>query len=112
MVETWRDSWSEEGSRLFYIVPSQFVNTILPLSIHPAPAQTTRVFVGRLELVMPATEWAVETAFLAHDDVMTAKYFRFQLPIMKVAAEHESDPAKAKQINDFIGRFYNPHAAP
>jgi len=112
MVETWRDSWSEEGSRLFYIVPSQFVNTILPLSIHPAPAQTTRVFVGRLELVTPATEWAAETAFLAHDDVMTAKYFRFQLPIMKVAAEHESDPAKAKQLNDFIGWFYNPHAAP
>jgi hypothetical protein len=111
MVETWRDSWSEEGSRLFYIVPRPFVNTILPLSIRPAPAQTTRVFVGRLELVTPATEQAVETAFLTHDGVMIGKYFRFELPILKVAAEHETDPVKLKQMNDFIGPFYNSPAA-
>jgi len=29
MVETWRDSWFEEGTRLLYIVPPEFVNTIL-----------------------------------------------------------------------------------
>src|SRR5215831_10963613 len=45
MVETWRSSWFEEGSRLFYIVPQQFVDSILPLTITPAPAQTLRVFV-------------------------------------------------------------------
>src|SRR5260370_41222522 len=62
MVETWRGSWFEEGSRLIYIVPVNFVNRILPLSINPAPAQTARVFVGRLDLVTPATEKALETA--------------------------------------------------
>ncbi|MGA9040997.1 MAG: hypothetical protein WB421_10715 [Terriglobales bacterium] len=111
MVETWRDSWSEEGSRLIYIVPSQFVNTILPLAIRPAPAQTTRVFVGRLELIPPATEQAVETAFLTNDGEMIGKYFRFELPILKAAAEHETDPVKLKKINDFIGWFYKPPAA-
>jgi len=47
MVETWRNSWFEEGSRLLYIVPPAFVNKVLPLSIKPAPAQTVRVFVGK-----------------------------------------------------------------
>jgi len=70
MVETWRNSWFEEGSRLLYIVPSAFVNEVLPLSIHPLPAQTVRVFVGRLELVTPATEKAVESAFVT----MTARH--------------------------------------
>jgi hypothetical protein len=111
MVETWRDSWSEEGSRLIYIVPAQFVNTILPLSINPRPAQTTRVFVGRLELIPPATEHALENAFLTGDGEMIGKYFRFELPILKAAAEHETDPVKLKKINDFVGWFYNPPAA-
>jgi hypothetical protein len=70
MVQTWRDAWFEEGSRLIYIVPAQFVNTILPLSIHPAPSQAARVFVGRLELITPATEKAIETAFETGDSAM------------------------------------------
>ncbi|MGB9465442.1 MAG: hypothetical protein WBR10_10035, partial [Candidatus Acidiferrum sp.] len=67
MFETWRDSWFEEGSRLLYIVPRQFVDSVLPLSISPAPAKTVRVFVGRLELVTPATQRAVEQALATHD---------------------------------------------
>src|SRR5262249_32051025 len=56
MVQTWQRSWFEEGSRLFYIVPRRFVDTTLPLTIEPVPAQVVRVFVGRLELITPATE--------------------------------------------------------
>ncbi|MGA2343975.1 MAG: hypothetical protein ABSG29_12355, partial [Steroidobacteraceae bacterium] len=44
MVETWRDSWFEEGSRLIYIVPTSAVDAILPLQVEPAPLQTARVF--------------------------------------------------------------------
>ena len=51
MVETWRDSWFEEGSRLIYIVPPSTVDAILPLQVDPAPSQTVRVFVGRIELI-------------------------------------------------------------
>src|SRR5712691_9774186 len=43
IVETWRDSWFEEGSRLLYIVPAAFVDGVLPLSINPVPARTVRV---------------------------------------------------------------------
>jgi len=33
MIETWRDSWFEEGSRLLYIVPARFVDAVLPLCL-------------------------------------------------------------------------------
>src|SRR5262249_355208 len=67
MLETWRHSWFEEGSRLFYIVPRAFVDSVLPLSINPAPAQLTRVFVGRLEILSPRTQSSIESALAAHD---------------------------------------------
>jgi hypothetical protein len=62
MVETWRHSWFEEGSRLIYIVPTRFLNHVLPLSIDPLPGETVRVFVGRVEIVTPATAQAVKNA--------------------------------------------------
>jgi hypothetical protein len=55
MLESWKYSWFEEGSRLIYTVPNSFVEKILPLSIQPQPAKIQRVFVGRMELLTPAT---------------------------------------------------------
>ncbi|MBM3738828.1 MAG: hypothetical protein FJW39_23885 [Acidobacteria bacterium] len=51
MIETWRDSWFEDGMRLLYIVPEKFVNKVLPVTVQPAPAELRRVFVGRIELL-------------------------------------------------------------
>jgi len=98
MVETWRNSWFEEGSRLFYIVPQQFVDSVLPLEITPAPAQTLRVFVGRLELVSPATQKAVTSALVSKDEATLTKYGRFLEPILKVISER--DPAVAKLLSE------------
>jgi hypothetical protein len=102
MVRTWSDSWFEEGSRLIYIVPAQYVNTILPVSIRPEPAQTVRVFVGRLELVTPATEKAVETAFESRDEATLAKYGRFLSPII---SEMMRDPSY-KDLQATIQTYY------
>lgn len=82
MVETWRDSWFEEGSRLIYLVPRGFVDRVLPLAIHPAPGQIVRVFVGRMEIVTPATARAVATAVASTDEVTLNKYGRFLEPIL------------------------------
>jgi hypothetical protein len=67
MVETWRDSWFEEGARLIYIMPSRAVDEILPLRVEPAPSQIARVFVGRIELVTPETTRTVEDALAGND---------------------------------------------
>jgi hypothetical protein len=81
MVATWTDSWFEEGTRLFYIVPRATVDAILPLTITPAPQQIERVFVGRLELVSAASRDAVRRALQANDRPTLDKYGRFLGPI-------------------------------
>jgi hypothetical protein len=81
MVETWSDSWFEEGMRLFYIVPPAFVDAILPLEIAPVPSDITRVFVGRLELVTAATRTALAHALATGDRATLEKYGRFLQPI-------------------------------
>jgi hypothetical protein len=91
MVETWHDSWFEEGSRLIYIVPRGFVDKILPLSINPTPAQVIRVFVGRLEIVTPATARAVQAALAADDDVTLSKYGRFLEPILQTLKDEHTE---------------------
>jgi hypothetical protein len=53
MVKTWRDSWFGEGTRLFYVVSRNAIDSILPLEIDPIPVDVVRVFVGRLELRQP-----------------------------------------------------------
>jgi hypothetical protein len=99
MLETWRDSWFEEGSRLFYIVPRPFVDSVLPLSIQPAPEQLVRVFVGRIELVTPATEESIETALTTRDRAILPKYGRFFFPIFEILSE-KSDPDRHAQLLD------------
>jgi hypothetical protein len=99
MVETWRDSWFEEGSRLIYIVPSRAIDAILPLQVDPLPSQTARVFVGRIELITPETKRAVEEAMVTGDRSVLELYGRFLDPILqRISAE---SPAKASQVEQF-----------
>jgi hypothetical protein len=91
MLETWGDTWFEEGSRLIYIVPRKYVDSILPLSITPSPARLSRVFVGRLELITPATEDSIEAAIASHDGTTLRKYGRFLYPIFNVIVEKQHD---------------------
>jgi hypothetical protein len=98
MVDTWRDSWFEEGTRLLYLVPKQTVESILPLEITPAPAQVARVFVGRLELVTARTQQDVRAAILRSDVPALKKYGRFFQPIVdRLRAESSAGDVAAIQ---------------
>ena len=81
MVETWRDSWFEEGTRVFYMVPSAAVDEILPLRITPAPAATARAFVGRMEILTPDSLVRVQTALATGNDALLEREGRFLGPI-------------------------------
>jgi hypothetical protein len=81
MVDTWRDSWFEEGTRLFYIAPRKAIDAILPLTITPLPDTIARVFVGRVEIVTPTTEREVEAAIAGNDRQTLKKHGRFLQPI-------------------------------
>ncbi len=111
MVETWRDSWFEEGSRLLYIVPAAFVDGVLPLSINPAPAQSVRVFVGRLEIVTPATEKAVQRALVMHDRATLKMFGRFLAPILETMIQRESNSARVQQFYQALNSYYSSEIA-
>jgi hypothetical protein len=99
MVETWRDSWFEEGTRLIYIVPSSAIDAILPLQVDPAPSETARVFVGRIELVTPETERSVEEAMAKGDRSTIDRYGRFLDPILQRMSSES--PSKANEVEQF-----------
>jgi hypothetical protein len=80
MIETWRDSWFEEGMRIFYLVPRKTVDAVLPLKIAPAPTTLERVFVGRVEILSSAIQKTIETALESGDTKTLGKYGRFLRP--------------------------------
>jgi hypothetical protein len=105
MVETWRDSWLEEGTRLLYIVPRETIDAVLPLSIDPAPAELARVFMGRMELITAATIETVEKAIADNDLAAFKLYGRFVLPIVqRISAEPELNLDKIR-IGQFLTRM-------
>jgi hypothetical protein len=77
MLDTWQDSWFEEGTRLIYILPQRQVDAVLPLTIQPAPAEITRAFVGRIEMVSPGMKEDLETALASGDTAGLEKFGRF-----------------------------------
>jgi hypothetical protein len=55
MVQTWRDSWfTEEGTRVLYLLPRSWTDGILPMTLDPRPEELVRVMVGRAEVITPA----------------------------------------------------------
>jgi len=56
MLATWDDTWFEEGTRLFYLLPDAEVRRMLPLQLDPRPTELSRVLVGRVELAGPLVE--------------------------------------------------------
>jgi hypothetical protein len=107
MLESWKDSWFEEGSRLIYIVPNSFVDKILPLSIQPQPAAIHRVFVGRLELLTPATQNAIETAVAGHDKAALSKYGRFVAPMIETILRKNQNSVHSAELNQELSRIYS-----
>lgn len=112
MLETWKDSWFEEGLRIFYVLPRAATDEILPVTIKPTPGKLVRVLVGRAEVITPEMEQDVKKqvgrlrsgtakereAALGN----LKKYGRFYEPILKSLLESERDAAVRKQIEELI----------
>ena len=103
MLETWNDSWFEEGSRLIYLVPAGVVDEMLPLHVDPAPSEIARVFLGRIELVTPETMRAVESAVARGDWAGVNRYGRFLEPILRQV--YPGNGAKIGEVESAVAKF-------
>ena len=106
MVDTWRDSWFEDGTRVFYILPRQAVDAILPLRITPAPSTIARVFVGRQEVITPVTIQTVRGALAANDTATLLRYARFLSPIADRIAASGSSPMERASMHSLADAVF------
>jgi hypothetical protein len=106
MIETWRESWFEEGTRVLYLMPRAAVDRSLPLTVQPSPSAIERIFVGRIEVLSPATRREIETAQANHDVHGLLKYGRYLQPFWNEIERSNSGVAAGGP------RFYYPPIAP
>lgn len=105
MLETWRDSWFEDGLRVFYVLPRQMTDNALPITISPQPTQLVRVLVGRIEIITPEMENAIRIEMQRLNDpspevraaarAALRRQGRFAEPVLKRLLRGDSDIAPA-----------------
>ncbi len=106
MVETWRDSWFEEGLRVLYILPRSTVDALLPISIHPVPSQLTRVFVGRVELLSPQMRQELNAALMNSNIPALEKYGRFLNAFLQQMSSAPEGAPMSEPSRQFLERSY------
>jgi hypothetical protein len=111
MIETWRDSWFEDGTRLFYIVPPSTVDLVLPLSVTPEPKSVVRVFVGRAELIDSADVGIVTTALAKRDQSVLDRYGRLLGPIADRAIAKTASAEARAEMSAQLDAMLKAHAA-
>jgi len=111
MIATWRDSWFEDGTRLFYIVPPSTVDAVLPLTVTPKPKAIARVFVGRAELIDASDIAIVATALTNHDRSVLARYGRLLGPIADRALAKTASPAAQADMRAQLDTMLKDYAA-
>jgi len=117
MLETWRDSWFEEGLRILYLVPRKTTDAVLPLVVSPPPSEVVRVLVARVEMVTPEAEASFLREIADLDDTpeaiaaaagsLLALRGRFAEPILRSLQRHTPDQALQQRIDrvtDAAGR--------
>ena len=112
MIKTWRSSWFEEGLRVFYVLPRQVTDAVLPITIDPMPTELVRVLVGRAEVITPEMEKSVQTQVSMLGDPSPGvreaarqnirKYGRFSEPILKRILESEENELMRERIRELI----------
>jgi hypothetical protein len=109
MIATWRDSWFEEGMRVFYLTPRSVVDDVLPLHIAPAPEAVARVFVGRIELLPEYLKQSLKAAMDTTDKKTLDRFGRFYFPFASIISA-QAPPDTASYMNAKFARALNESA--
>jgi hypothetical protein len=100
MVETWWHSYFEApGLRVFWVLPREATDRLLPLDVSPPPSEIVRVLVGRSEVLRPRkeAEWLAASRRTGDEAASwnhLVQYDRFGLAIQ----ERVKATAKAPQL--------------
>lgn len=129
MVDTWSSSWFKEpGTRLFYVLPQEKTDQLLPLQVTPEPQESVRVMVGRLEVMTPEQELQTEQLILSRvasdaksadgaeqwtrDAAHLKTFGRWAEPSLARVAETSSNDAVKAESKRLLATFgRTPHAA-
>ncbi len=95
MLNTWEASYFKSpGLRVFYIVPKNWVEQVLPMKVS-VPVDITRVMVGRIELISPAQADLLKTITDVKD---ISKLGRFTGALLNDENARNPSPRLAKLI--------------
>ena len=113
MLETWRDSWFEDGLRVFYILPRPMTDSVLPITVDPQPTQLVRVLVGRIEVTTPEMVNAMRTELNHLEDASPTvraaartalrQSGRFAEAVLKQLLRGDSDTTRAHLVEEIWG---------
>jgi hypothetical protein len=123
MVKTWSSNWlGEPGTRVLYTLPRAITDNLLPLRIAPAPDETVRVLVGRIDVMTPEQEskiqslmaTAPQTKKLALEDAAYLRALgRFFEPAMNRAAKLRGGASVKTELNTLRSLYFDsPSPAP
>jgi hypothetical protein len=122
MVKTWTDAWfAEEGVRVLYILPRDWTDEILPLTLNPQPRELVRTMVGRSEIIMPRAQQEIVTHLQRSDkgdeqsqkwlEAYAKKFGRFAPPAFQLARQRLAYPdnkPENKPVANPATTAYNP----
>jgi hypothetical protein len=103
MVRTWRKSWLETpGTRVLVPLPREETERLLPLQVQPAPRESVRVLVARLDILTPAEEKRAEAVALSAAGAADAaeKLGRFAGPILRRVERVSKDPDAVRRAGE------------
>ncbi|MEI6534858.1 MAG: hypothetical protein WCN98_05920 [Verrucomicrobiaceae bacterium] len=107
MVATWGDIWFREpGTRILALLPRDWVDTALPLTITPAPKKLTRVFVARFEVFTSDREKALLSLLEGGEKPTAQTLTKFKSLQFGRFATAALEDAKSIQSQRLSQRFY------
>ncbi len=117
MVKTWSSTWlGDPGTRVLYTVPRPVTDALLPLRIAPAPDETVRVLVGRIDIMTPQQEAQIQSLLAASlkakgisaDDAAALRALgRFLDPALSRAAKLRATPNAVREAHALRWLFDN-----
>jgi len=112
MVSTWQESYFEsDGLRVLYPLPRCQTDWLLPLYVSPAPRESVRVLVGRLDVLTPKAEQAALAVVPSLRTAQEAQrvYGRFALPLvhrLMVLAEDGPEREHVRELAQLLEKDF------